>query len=156
MTGELTASIVLLLIMGIMLATGGLWHARLARRTMSVDHVRVEMHDAHVVEDRVIEIVWRAALSVSNRGRRPRSVPTFAERATVTAGHRVFAADVYLEAECVEINPGRVAIAWLEVVLPRAACPTSGTIVQLRVRRRPRRLRFGGLAPTMGRFASAT
>jgi hypothetical protein len=156
MTGELTASIVLLFTVGIMLMAGGLWHARSARRTISVDHVRVEMHDAHVVEDRVIEIVWRAAVSVSNHGRRPRPVPTFAERATVTAGHRVYAAEVYLEAECVEINPGGVAIAWLEVPLPRTAAPTSGTIVQLRGGQRPRRLRFGLRAAATDRIALAT
>lgn len=102
---------------GIGLAAAGVWWGRRARRIYVIDHVRVEMHPACIVEDRVVENVWRAAISMTNTSRRPRVLPVFAERATVRAGRRVYRAKVYLDADMTEVNPGDVALAWVEFVL---------------------------------------
>src|SRR5687767_1094930 len=83
-------------------------------RTVTIGHVRVELHAAHIVDDRVIDAVWRAAISMTNRTRRPRALPVFGERATVSARHRLYLADVYLETDAKQINPDDVVLAWVE------------------------------------------
>ena len=107
------------------------WKGR-ARRVFTIDHVRVELHDARIVDDRVIESVWHAAISMTNTSRRPRVLPVFAERATVKAGRREYLASVYLDADVSEISPGDVALAWVEFVLPADVVPRRCNIVQLR------------------------
>lgn len=109
---------------------------RRARRVYVIDHVRVEMHPACVVEDRVIEQVWRSAVSMTNLSRRPRAVPTFAERSTVQAGRREYLASVYFDADDLEINPRAVALAWIEYVLPMDAVPGRARLALLGVERR--------------------
>jgi hypothetical protein len=91
---------------------------RRPRRTVTIDHVRVELHDAHIVDDRVIDAVWRAAISMTNNTRRPRALPVFGARATRSARSRVYLAEVFLENEAKEINPGDVALVWVDFALP--------------------------------------
>lgn len=98
------------------------WWMRRPRRAFTIDQIRVELHGAHIVDDRVIEVVWRVALSMTNKSRRPRALPVFAERATVRAEHRVYLASVYLDADAREVSPGDVALAWVECVLPGGVC----------------------------------
>ena len=112
------------------------------RGAYRIDHFRIELHDAHVIDDRIIEAVWRAAISMTNRTRQPRRLPILAERATVIAGSRTYIAYVYLETTSAELNPDDTALAWVEFVLPAGASPRSCSIVHLRHQRRPRRLRF--------------
>lgn len=121
------------------------------------------LHEAHIVEDRVIDAVWRAPISMTNRTRRPRVLPVFAERATVRAGHRVHLAVVCLENDAMEVNPDDVALAWVEVVLPASQ---SARVVDAAVMQtRPRTLRFVCLpgasighsrTPTRGSHVSPT
>lgn len=99
---------------------GVLWWKRRARHVYVIDHVKLEMHPPGVVEDRVVEQLWRAAISMTNTSRRPRVLPVLAARATVRAGRSVFLADVYLDADLHELNPRDVALAWVEFVLPSA------------------------------------
>lgn len=91
---------------------------RRARRVYVIDHVRVEMHPARVVEDRVIEHVWRAAISMTSTSRGPRILPVFAERATVRAGKRDYLARIYLDTAEIEVDPSAIALAWVEFMLP--------------------------------------
>lgn len=126
----------------VVLALAGVWWKRRARRVYAIDHVRVEMHPACVVEDRVVEVVWRAAISMKNISRRPRMLPMLAERATVRCGRRLYLATVYLEADASEINPGDVALAWVEFVSP-AASPPRMLEIPLSAQRRSRSLLFG-------------
>ncbi|MCC2032610.1 hypothetical protein [Microbacterium allomyrinae] len=60
--------------------------------------------EEHVVDDRVVEALWRAAISMTNKTRRPRALPLFAERATVKAGRRVYLSSVYLDADAIEVT----------------------------------------------------
>lgn len=115
---------------------------RRGRRVYVIDHVRVEMYPACVVEARVIEQVWRAALSMTNLSRRPRAVPTFAERSTVRAGRREYLASVYFDADDLEINPRAVALAWIEYVLPMDAVAGRARLALLEDDRRRRVLAF--------------
>ncbi len=96
---------------------------RCARRVYVIDHVRVELHPACVIEDRVVEVVWRAAISMTNTSRRPRPLPVLAERATVRAGRCIYIANVYLDADANDLNPRDVALAWVEFVLPDSVSP---------------------------------
>lgn len=123
----------------------GLWRKRHARRVYVINHLRVEMHPPCIVEDRVVEHVWRAAISMTNTSRRPRALPTFAERATVSDGRREYLATLYLDAGEVEVNPREVSLAWVESVLPADVAPSLTRAVLLRQRRTPRVLRY---APT--------
>lgn len=107
------------------------WWKRRARRVYVVDHVKLEMHPACVVEDRVVEQVWRAAISMTNTSRRPRLLPVLAERATVRASRRIFLANVCLETDVDEVNPGDVALAWVDFVLPGGMAP--GVVVVSRL-----------------------
>lgn len=130
-------------------AAGGVAWLRLrARRVYVIDHVRVEMHPGSVVEDRVIEQVWRSAISMKNASRRPRPVPTFAERATVRTGWREYLASVYLDSDDVEINPGAVALAWVEYELPTDAAPGRVRLALLAHEGDPRTLRFASARAT--------
>src|SRR4051794_7141246 len=88
------------------------WRKHRTRRFFTIDHVRVELHDACIVDDRVMDAVWRVAVSMTNISRRPRVLPVLAARATVTANHRTYLADVYLDADVCEVSPGDVALAW--------------------------------------------
>jgi hypothetical protein len=115
---------------------------RRGRRVYVIDRVRVEIYPACVVEDRVIEQVWRSALSMTNLSRRPRAVPTFAERSTVRAGRREYLASVYFDADDLEINPRAVALAWIEYVLPMDAVPGRARLALLGDDRRRRVLAF--------------
>ena len=106
---------------------GLVWWKRRARREYVIDHVKLEMYPPCVIEDRVVEQVWRAAISMTNTSRRPRLLPVLAERATVRAGRSVFLANVYLDADVRELNPLSVARAWVEFALPGGMVP--GVIV---------------------------
>lgn len=124
-------------------AAGGVgWLKLRARRVYVIDHVRVEMHPACVVEDRIVEQVWRSALSMTNLSRRPRAVPIFAERSTVRAGRCEYLAGVYFDADDLEINPRAVALVWIEYVLPMDAVPGRARLALLGDGRRPRVLAF--------------
>lgn len=113
---------VVLAMVAAVLAAGAWWKRR-ARRVYVINRVRVEMHPACVVEDRVIEQVWHAAISMTNTSRRPRTLPMFAERATVRAGRREYLATVYLDADVIEVSPADVAVAGVECVLPSGSVP---------------------------------
>lgn len=126
----------------VLAAIAAVWLKRRARRVYVIDRVRVEMHPACVVEDRVVEQVWRSALSMTNLSRRPRAVPAFAERSTVRAGRREYLASVYFDADDLEINPRAVALAWIEYVLPMDAAPRRARLARLGDGRRPRVLAF--------------
>lgn len=136
---------------------GALWRRLRPRRVFTIIHVRVEMHEAVVVEDRVIEAVWRAAISMKNVSRRPRMLPVFAERATVRAGWREYLATVYLEDDAGEVNPAEVALAWVECVLPVGACPgvLDGVLLCQRRRTRNLGLLFGSELVTHSRARKA-
>lgn len=125
------------------MAVAGVWWKRRARRVHVINHARVEMLSGCVVEDRVVETVWRAAISMTNTSRRPRALPVFDERATVRAGRRTYLGCVYLESDVTEISPGEMAVAWLEVTLPE---PSIKGIELLELRRgdHARRLRWAG------------
>lgn len=107
-----------LLVTATALTVGLAWKKRRARRVYVIDHVKIEIHPPCVVEDRVVEQVWRAAISMTNASRRPRPLPLFAERATVRAGRYVYLAEVYLDGDVPEVNPRDVALAWIEFALP--------------------------------------
>ncbi|WP_454112129.1 hypothetical protein [Microbacterium aurum] len=121
---------------------GLVWCKRRARRVYVIDHVKLEMHPARVVEDRVLEQVWRAAISMTNTSRRPRLLPVFGERATVGASRRIFLANVYLETDVDEVNPDDVALAWVEFVLPSGMAPGLIVVSRLRSGERARPLRW--------------
>lgn len=118
------------------------WWKRRARRAFTLNHFRVELHDARVVDDRIVDAVWRAPISMTNESRRPRGLPVLAERATVRAGRRVYLATVYLDADVAELNPGDSAIAWVEFILPDDARPRSIELVRLRAEQRSVKLRY--------------
>lgn len=136
-----------LLVIATALTVGLAWKKRRARRVYVIDHVKIEIHPPCVVEHRVVEQAWRAAISMTNTSRRPRLLPVLAERATVRAGRSVFLANVYLDADVRELNPLRVALAWVEFALPGGMLP--GVIVASRLRpdERARPLRW--TAPLM-------
>lgn len=121
---------------------GIVWWKRRASRVYVIDHVKLEMHPVSVVEDRVIEQVWRAAISMTNTSRRPRLLPVLGERATVRAGRREYLATVYLDADAIKLNPREVSLASVEFVVPTIAVPGRTCAVLLRERRPPRSLRF--------------
>ena len=121
---------------------GLVWWKRRARRVYVIDHVKLEMHPPCVVEDRVVEQVWRAPISMTNTSRRPRVLPVLAERATVRAGNPVFLANVYLETDVDEVNPDDVALAWVEFVLPGGMAPGVIVVSRLRSGERARPLRW--------------
>lgn len=123
-------------------AVAAVWWKRGAHRVFVINHVRVEMHPPCIVEDRVIEQVWRAAISMTNTSRRPRALPTFAERATVRAGRREYLVTPFLEADVNEANPGEVALAWAEVVLPASVLPVVVVTTLLEEGRGSRPVRF--------------
>lgn len=100
------------------LAVVFVWWRRRARRVYVIDHVKLEMHPPCVIEDRVVEQVWRAAISMTNTSRRPRPHPLLADRATVRAGRYVYLAGVYLDVDARELSPREVALAWIEYALP--------------------------------------
>ena len=134
-------------------ALGYVWWKRRARRVYVIDHVRVEMHPACVVEDRAIEVAWRAAISMTNTSRKPRTLPVFAERATVRAGRQVYLATVCLDIDVHEVNPSDVALAWVDFVLP---APEPSRLADVGVvRGKVRTLRFvclPGSLPRASRF----
>lgn len=131
-----------LLVTATALTVGLAWKKRRARRVYVIDHVKIEIHPPCVVEDRVVEQVWRAAISMTNASRRPRVLPVLAERATVRAGSRVFLANVYLETHVDEVNPDDVALAWVEFVLPGGIAPGVIVVSRLRGDERARPLRW--------------
>lgn len=121
---------------------GIVWWKRRTRRVYVIDHVKLEVHPPCVIEDRVVEQVWRAAISMTNTSRRPRSLPVFAERATVRAGRCVYRADVYLDVDVRELNPRDAALAWIEFVLPVGVPADRIDTVTLAGERHPRILRW--------------
>lgn len=127
------------------------WWKRRARRVYVVDHVKLEMHPPCVVEDHVVEQVWRAAISMTNTSRRPRSLPVLTERATVRASRRVFLANVYLETDVDEVNPDDIALAWVEFVLPGGLAPGVILVSRLRSDERARPLRWTSRLPQPAR-----
>lgn len=130
------------------MAVAGVWWKRRARGVYLINHVRVEVHPARVVEDRMLEVVWRAAISMKNVSRRPRTLPVVAERATVSAGRKVYLASVYLDAAMEEINPGDVALAWVEATLPADRMPARATLAGIGTTGGRLHLRFSALAST--------
>ena len=125
---------------------GLVWWKRRARRVYLIDHVKLEMHPPCVVEDRVVEQLWRAAISMTNTSRRPRLVPVLAERATVRTGRSVFLANVYLDSDVHELNPREVALVWIELVLPRDTNACTVTTTHLRRTVQARALRWAARA----------
>lgn len=121
---------------------GLVWWKRRARRVYVIDHVKLEMHPPCVLEDRVVEQVWRAAISMTNTSRRPRPHPLLADRARVRAGRYVYLADVYLDVDARELNPRDVALAWVEFALPCDALAHRIDSGILSGGRRPRTLRW--------------
>jgi len=121
---------------------GLVWWKWRARHVYVIDHVKLELHATCVVEDRVSEQVWRAAISMTNTSRRPRLLPVFGERATVGASRRIFLANVYLETDVDEVNPDDVALAWVEFVLPSGMAPGVIVVSRLRSGERARPLRW--------------
>lgn len=126
------------------LAVVFVWWRRRARRVYVIDHVKLEMHPPCVIEDRVVEQVWRAAISMSNMSRRPRPHPLLVDRARVRAGRYVYLADVYLEVNARELNPREVALAWIEFSLPSDAPAHRIHTGVLSGGSRPRTLRWTG------------
>lgn len=106
------------LVIATALTVGIAWWKRRARRVYVIDHVKLEMHPPCVMEDRVVEQVWRAAISMTNTSRRPRLLPMFCERATVRAGRCVYLANLYLDVDVHELNPRDVTLAWVAFALP--------------------------------------
>lgn len=124
-------------------ATVGLvWWKRRARRVYVIDHLKLEMHPPCVLEDHVVEQVWRAPISMTNTSRRPRPHPLLADRARVQAGRYVYFADVYLDVDARELNPRDVALAWVEFALPCDALAHRIDSGILSGGRRPRTLRW--------------
>jgi hypothetical protein len=142
-----------------------LWRGH-GRRSASLDGVKIEMHGVHPVEDLVMENLWRVTISLTNRSRRPRPLPTLASRSTIAAGKKRYLASVVLERDITELSPDDVAIAWVEATLPAGATPRSLALVELRLHGAPRHVSLrilprstaAGLAPVtvMGRFRVAT
>lgn len=121
---------------------GIVWWRRRARHVYVIDHVKLEMHPLCVVEDRVAEKVWRAAISMTNTSRRPRLLPVLAERAGVHSGRYVFLANVYLDAEVEEVSPRQVELAWVEYVLADGERARTIVTSQLRCADLPRSRRW--------------
>jgi hypothetical protein len=107
-----------------------------------VDHFRIELHDAHVIEDRVLDVVWRAAVTMTNTTRCPQQLPVLAERATATVGRMTYLAYVYLDTNATELNPDDVALAWVESVLPAGAVPRLWSMITISARSGPRTFQF--------------
>ena len=145
---------------GLVIATASMvglaWCKRRARHLYVIDHVKLEMHPACVVEDRVVEQVWRAAISMTNTSRRPRLLPLLDERATVRRGRSVFLASVYLDADVHELNPQSVALAWVEFALPGGVPPRAIDTDMLVGDWRPRPLRGLVRSPRTGAVAGPT
>jgi hypothetical protein len=95
-----------------------------------------------MVDDRLVDGLWRATLSMTNRSRRPRTLPVLASRATVAAARRVYLAAVFMERDVTELSPGEVAIAWVECVLPNGVNPGLVELAELRPGETNRRLRL--------------
>lgn len=135
-----------------MVVVAGVWWKRRARRVYVINHVRVEMHPPCVIEDRAIEQVWRAAISMTNVSRRPRDLPVLAARAIARTGRYQYLGDVYLDAAAVETSPGEVALVWVEFVLPCGRAPGVINAQLLYGDRAPRSVRLaaasGGVATT--------
>jgi len=122
----------LVALIGVILV-GRRWFA--PRGAYRIDHFRVELHDAHVIEDRVLDVVWRAAVTMTNTTRRPQPLPILAERATVSAGRKTYLAYVYLDTSAAEVNPDDVALAWVESVLPAGIAPHNWSLLAIGPRR---------------------
>lgn len=121
---------------------GLVWWKRRARHVYVIDHVKLEMHPPCVIEDHVVEQVWRAAISMTNTSRRPRLLPVLGERATVRASRCIFLANVCLDTDVDEVNPDDVALAWVEFVLPSGLAPGAIVVSRLRSDERARPLRW--------------
>ena len=142
-----------------------LWRGH-GRRSASLDGVKIEVHGVHLVEDLVMENLWRVTISMTNRSRTPRPLPTLASRSTIAAGKKRYLASVVLERDITELSPDDVAIAWVEATLPASATPRSLALAELRLHGAPRHVSLrilprstaAGLAPVtvMGRFRVAT
>lgn len=118
------------------------WRAAHSRPSRVQRGIRIELHGVHMVDDRVVDGLWRATLSMRNRSRRPRSLPVLASRATVAAARRVYLAEVFMERDITELSPGEVAVAWVECVLPSDANPGLVELAELRPGKTNRRLRL--------------
>lgn len=126
------------------------WRAGHARPSRVQRGIRIELHGVYMVDDRVVDGLWRAALSMTNRSRRPRSLPVLASRATVAAARRVYLAEVFMERDVAELSPGEVVVAWVECVLPNGVSPGLVELAELRPGNTNRRLRLrSGLRPAV-------
>jgi len=142
-----------------------LWRGH-GRRSASLDGVKIEVHGVHPVEDLVMENLWRVTISMTNRSRTPRPLPTLASRSTIAAGKKRYLASVVLERDITELSPDDVAIAWVEATLPAGATPRSLALAELRLRGAPRHVGLRilprstasgvALVTAMGRFRDET
>lgn len=133
------------------------WRAGHARPSRMQRGIRIELHGVHIVEDRVLDGLWRATLSMTNRSRRPRTLPVLASRATVAAARRVYLAEVFMERDVTELSPGEVAVAWVECALPNGVSPGPVELAALRPGKTSRRLRLRGvLIPAGSQVASVS
>jgi len=133
------------------------WRAGHARPSRVQRGIRIELHGVHMVDDRVVDGLWRATLSMTNRSRRPRSLPVLASRATATAARRVYLAEVFMERDVTELSPGEVAVAWVECVLPNGVSPRLVELAELRPGKTSRRLRLrSGQRPAVSQVAGVS
>lgn len=135
--------LVLIVCSGAAIDSSASWRKARPQRARSVGRFRLEIHPAHVIEDRAIEVLWRAAITSTNRSRKPRVLPVLAMRATVAARRRTYLATIYLDGSPAELNPDDVALAWIEFVLPAGVRPMSASITRLSGPRTPQQLRLG-------------
>lgn len=104
--------------------------------------IKIEAHGTHAVDNLIVECRWRTTISVTNRSRRPRPVPVFASRATVTAGRNVYLAAVFLERDLLELNPNEVLIVQVDCLLAAGLTPRNVELAELRAGRESRQLRL--------------
>lgn len=101
------------------------------RRTLKRNGIKIEAHGMHLIDDLVIECVWRITISLTNYSRRPRRLPTLAARATVSARRKVYLAQVFLERHVYELSPNELALIEVDFVLPAGLTPQRMTISEL-------------------------
>lgn len=108
------------------------WRASRPLSSRTSHGMRIDAHSIHAVDDLIVECLWRTTMSVTNVSRRPRPVPVFASRATVTAGRKVYLASVFVERDLWELNPDEVAVVQVDCLLAAGAVPRKVELVELR------------------------
>ena len=102
------------------------------RSSHTRDGVRIEAHGTHMVDDLILERLWRTTISVTNVSRGPRPVPLFASRATVRAGRKVYLAGVFVERDLCELNPDEVVVVQVDCLLAAGVAPQTLELIELR------------------------